>query len=223
MLVTVGVGAVATAEAADYSRHAESVGANCVMVLPPLYFDFSPESQIEHLLTIAKSTNLPVMLYDGAGGIAVPVAVIEVVARQAGNIRAVKLALPDPARVTELVRNVPDVVPLAGSDPTLVAALENGARGIAIATAMIQPEEIVALYSSFRHGDVEQAHSIFATAIMPSVVATSTPKHEFIARFKEVLLEQGTISSATVRRPLRSIDEIARHGLLTTMRELGVV
>jgi 4-hydroxy-tetrahydrodipicolinate synthase len=221
--VTVGVGADGTAGAVALAQHAQDAGADCIMVLPPLYFDLSPEAQIHHFTTVANSVNTPVMLYDGAGGIPVSHDVIAAVAKEAGNVKYAKLALPDPSRVRAVVTAAPGVIPLAGDDTTLVAALRNGARGSAIATGNIQAREVTEVHRAFDVGDITSAAEKFAASLAPSIMATSTPKTEFIARFKEVLAAKGIIASAHIRSPLRPVDPEDRDELLDVMRYLGVL
>lgn len=163
------------------------------------------------------------MIYDGSGGIPVPAAVIAAVADVCPNVVHAKLALPDPSRVTALVRQAPGVVPFVGDDTTLVAALRAGARGSAIATGNIQVMDVVAVHDAFARGDRHAAVATFAARIAPSLAATSTPKHEFIARFKEVLVAMGVIASARVRSPLEPVAPDDREELLAVMAHLGIV
>lgn len=221
--VTVGVGAPDTATAVGLAAAAESAGADCVMALPPFYFELSAEAQVAHFIAVARSVRLPVMLYDGAAGIPVPVEVIARVAGDALNLRYVKLALPDPNRVTALAARLPDLVPLAGDDTTLVAALRNGAQGSAIATGNIQPGDVAAVHAAHASGDEAEAVRIFAATLAPSIMATSTPKRQFIVRFKEVLTALGLLAAPTVRLPLLPLAAPDREELLNVMRGLKVL
>lgn len=221
--VTIGVGGDATSVCVELAGRAREIGADCLMAVPPYYFDLTPAAQMRHFTAIALSAELPIMLYDGAGGIPVPVEVIKMVTEAAPNVRYVKLALPDPSRVADLVSSLPGLCPLAGDDVTLVAALRAGARASAIATGCIQPREVVTVHEAVNAGRLDEAVSTFAATLAPSLLATSTPKHQFIARFKEVLHAMGVLASPRVRSPLGAITAEEREELLSVMRHLKVL
>ncbi|TDB82243.1 dihydrodipicolinate synthase family protein [Micromonospora sp. KC721] len=220
--VTVGVGADSTASAVALARQAREAGADCVMVPPPFYFARSAAAQRLHFTTVASAVDLPVMIYDGADGIEVETATIASVAEAAPNVRYVKLALPKPDKVAEVVARVPHLVAFAGDDVTLVEALRAGAVGSAIATANIQSADLSKLHAAHASGDLAGATALFAGRLAATVLATGNPKSEFIARFKEVLTALGVIQSATVRPPLSPISARAREDLLATMEAVNV-
>lgn len=221
--VTVGVGADSTASAVALARHAREAGADCVMVPPPFYFARSAAAQRLHFTTVAAAADMPVMIYDGADGIEVETATIASVAASAPNVQYVKLALPRPDKVAEVVTHVPRLVAFAGDDVTLVEALRAGAVGSAIATANIQSAELSKLHAAHAAGDLAGATALFASRLAATVLATGNPKVEFIARFKEVLHALGVIQSATVRPPLSPISTRAREDLLATMEAVDVL
>lgn len=220
--VTVGVGAIGTAGSAELARSAEQLGADCVMVVPPVYFDLTDTAQLRHFVTVARATTLPVMIYDGAGGIPVSAETIRLAAAQAPNIRYAKLALPDPGRIARLRELAPSITIFAGDDTSLVAGLRGGASASAIATGNIQAPDVAAIHDAVSDERFADAEKIFRQAIVPSVVATSVPKHEFIARFKVVLAHLGVIATDVVRSPLSPISAQDKEQLLDQMRALGV-
>jgi 4-hydroxy-tetrahydrodipicolinate synthase len=221
--VTIGVGAEGTAGAVTLATHAARAGADCVMVPAPFYFARSAESQQAHFVAVARAVDLPVMIYDGADGIEVSTATLGRVAAAAPNVRYVKLALPRPDKVAEVVAALPHLIPLAGDDVTLVEALRAGAVASAIATGNIQTADIQKIHAAHASGDLAGATALFVNRLAATVSATGTPKGEFIARFKEVLAAMGVIASAAVRLPLLPISDRARADLLATMRAVHVL
>ncbi len=220
--VTLGVGSDSTAGAVENARFAEDVGADCVLVLPPLYFDQSPQAQLLHFTTIAHATDLPVMLYDGAGGVAIPPAVIAEVNAAAPNVRYVKQATPEPHRTAAIIAAAPNVAPLAGDDTLLLTSLRNGATGSSTAIGNLMPRCISQVHEAHDAGDVEQATALF-TSLMPVVLATSAPKVEFIARIKSLLAAKGVIDHPYVRPPLHLLDPAAEEELHRICRHLGAL
>ncbi|MFB7950099.1 dihydrodipicolinate synthase family protein [Kitasatospora phosalacinea] len=217
--VTIGIGADSTANAVELARMAESEGADCLLALPPLYFDRSPQAQELHFGAIAASVTIPVMLYDGAGGVAISASTMARCAERHPNIRYAKQATPEPERVSEIISQAPGVAPLAGDDTLLLAALRRGAVGSATAIGNLAPRTIAALHESHAEGDLGKATALFAE-ISPLVQVTSAPKVEFIARIKEILAANGVIRSAFVRPPLTPLQPEDVEELLSIVAHL---
>ncbi|MBT2408593.1 dihydrodipicolinate synthase family protein [Streptomyces sp. ISL-87] len=221
--VTIGVGSDSTAEAVKLARHAQSAGADCVMVLPPFYFAKSAEAQLAHFAAIAEAVDIHVMIYDGADGIEVDAATIATLAQELDNVRYVKMALPAPQRIAALRRLAPQVTVFAGDDATLVPALRLGAAGSAIATGNFLPREVITIHTAANSGDWEKASEVFASNLLHGVAATANPKVQFIARIKEVLVAQGVIAHATVRPPLAQLGPHDKADLLASVRVAGIL
>ena len=56
--------AVMTEEAIDYAQHAEAVGADCLLVLPPYFEGPTLEGTYEHYARVAESVSTPIMAYN---------------------------------------------------------------------------------------------------------------------------------------------------------------
>ena len=62
-----GTGAIITREAIVLTRMAEDIGADAVSIITPFFISPSQDELYEHYLSIAKSTHLPVLLYNNPG------------------------------------------------------------------------------------------------------------------------------------------------------------
>jgi dihydrodipicolinate synthase/N-acetylneuraminate lyase len=62
--VVAGVGALSTREAVSLAQHAEAVGADAVMLLPPFYGGVGWETLTTFLRTVAESITIPVVYYN---------------------------------------------------------------------------------------------------------------------------------------------------------------
>jgi 2-dehydro-3-deoxy-D-pentonate aldolase len=62
--LVVGVGAAGTKEMVELARHAESVGANAVIVLSSFYWKVGEEALFKHFATVAESVQIPVLVYN---------------------------------------------------------------------------------------------------------------------------------------------------------------
>lgn len=199
--VTVGVGSDGTAETIELTATAENAGADCVMVIPPIYFDSSADPQIAHYTAVAASTTLDVMLYDGSNGIRLTAPVLEQAGRQAPNIKYAKIATADPTLFRIFREAAPSITTIVGEDMMLFQGLRAGGRGSATAIGNILPRQIAALHRAHENGDAEEAYRI-ATWLSPVTMFLSVPKGGFIAKFKHILALEGIIESDRVRAPL---------------------
>jgi 2-dehydro-3-deoxy-D-pentonate aldolase len=62
--LVIGVGAPGTREAVELARHAESVGADAVLVVSPFYWKVGEEALFRHFATVAESVDIPVLIYN---------------------------------------------------------------------------------------------------------------------------------------------------------------
>lgn len=213
MPVTVGVGSDGTALSLALAEEMTNLGADCLLVIPPIYFDHSFEAQLTHYVTLAASTSLPIMLYDGSNGISVPPSVVKAACQEARNIRYIKVATPDPRIFADYRREVPEVTPIVGDDMMLLPGLLAGGEGSATAIGNLVPTKVADLHRCVVEEDLDQAHLI-AADLAPITMFLSMPKPQFIVKFKEILYSKGIIASPFVRPPLTSLSERDRQNLM---------
>jgi 4-hydroxy-tetrahydrodipicolinate synthase len=63
----VGCAAETTKDAVMFARHAESVGADAVLLIASYYFKPSEEELYQHFKTVAESVRIPIVLYNNPG------------------------------------------------------------------------------------------------------------------------------------------------------------
>lgn len=64
--VVISVGAESTREAIDFAGHAESLGANAVMAIPPVATSLNSAKTAEYFAAIARSVSLPLIVQDAS-------------------------------------------------------------------------------------------------------------------------------------------------------------
>jgi 2-dehydro-3-deoxy-D-pentonate aldolase len=62
--VVVGVGATGTKEMVELARHAESAGADAVLVVSPFYWKIGEEALFRHFAAVAEAVGIPVVIYN---------------------------------------------------------------------------------------------------------------------------------------------------------------
>jgi 4-hydroxy-tetrahydrodipicolinate synthase len=158
-------GATSTAEAIRLSRHAQSAGADVIMVVAPYYEPLSTEETLSYLRAVAGAVDIPVMLYNlpAATGVDLAPDTIGALARETPNIRYIKNTTTDMAQTARLIHHHGDVIStFVGWDSLLLSALAEGAAGVMAGTANVVPAELVAVYDAASAGNLGQAREAWA-------------------------------------------------------------
>ncbi len=159
-----GVAEAATAEAVRYTRDCEALGADGCMVLPPMsYRTPDPEERLAHFRTVAKSTGLPLMIYNNPISYANEVTP-EMFARLASvkNFVAIKESSGDTRRITDLRNTVGDRYALfTGVDDLVLESAALGIDGWVAGTGIAFPAHNQWLWELLQAGDFQKAREIY--------------------------------------------------------------
>lgn len=161
-IVLAGTGSYDTAGSAALTQAAEKVGVDGVMLVAPYYNKPSQEGLYQHFKTIAKSTNLPVLLYNipGRTGVNMLPATVARLA-EIDNIVAIKEAAGSMDQVSELRRLLPDHFAIySGDDSLTLPMLSLGARGVVSVAAHVVGPRIKEMVNAFMAGNVTLATQI---------------------------------------------------------------
>jgi 4-hydroxy-tetrahydrodipicolinate synthase len=161
--VIAGVSEYDARRAARFAQTAEKLGANGLMVLPPMVYVPTPAELAAHFKHVARDTSLPIMLYNNppAYRTNIDVDVLDELA-SIDNIVAVKESAPDPRRFTDLRNAFGDrFVLFAGLDDLALEALYLGARGWVSGLTNAFPRESVEMVAAFERGDHAKAREIY--------------------------------------------------------------
>lgn len=159
--VYAGASAITTKECVKLAKMAESAGADAVTVLTPMYIRPNENEMYEHFKTIAKSTNLPVLLYNNPDKTTnnISVSLLGKLS-QIDNIIGIKNTSLDFSQTIEYIRitrNNPNFRVLSGTDYTIFGTLVYGGAGCVAGTANVAPKLVVEIYERFIAGDLEGA------------------------------------------------------------------
>ena len=159
--VYAGTGAVTTREAVALTQMAETAGAAAVSVITPYFIKPNDAELLEFYTTIAKSTRLPVLLYNNPGRTGVNISAdFAVKASKVDNIVGIKDSSGDMTLTAEYIRRTGETFTvLAGRDTLIYATLCYGGKGAIAATANVAPKIIVEIYEAFVAGDMKRALS----------------------------------------------------------------
>jgi len=157
--VYAGTGAITTREAVALTRMAESIGASAVSVITPFFVHPSDAELLEYYTAVAKSTRLPVLLYNNPGRTGVNISADFVVkASKVDNIVGIKDSSGDLTLTAEYIRRTGETFSvLAGRDTLIYGTLCYGGKGAIAATANVVPKIIVEIYEAFMAGDMKRS------------------------------------------------------------------
>ncbi len=166
--VMAGTGSNATAEAIDFTRHAEEAGADAALVVTPYYNKPTQEGLFQHFKAIADATALPIFIYNipGRSVINMTDATIARLAEQCPTIAGLKDATGDLARVATLRHLLGDRLQLfSGEDMTAVGFNAMGGQGVISVVSNIMPKETAAVQELTLRGDYAGARAAHAPLV----------------------------------------------------------
>jgi len=157
--VIAGAGGNSTDEALELTRASEAAGANALLHVTPYYNRPSQEGLFRHFQAIAKSTGLPVILYNVPSRTACDL-LTDTVVRLAefDNVIAIKDATGLPSRAGELIAKLGDrMAVLSGDDATTFPLYALGARGVISVVSNVAPRTMSDMWDAAVAGDWERA------------------------------------------------------------------
>ena len=151
--VIVGAGTNCTASTIELVNTVEACGVDGLLVVGPYYNKPTQEGYYQHFAAVAKSTTLPIIVYNvpGRTGSNIEPKTIARLAAEFPNIVAVKEAAGNVAQTAELFRVLPENVTIySGDDGLVLPFMSVGARGVisvlgSIGGQMLQ--DVMRLYS----------------------------------------------------------------------------
>jgi 4-hydroxy-tetrahydrodipicolinate synthase len=158
-----GTGSTNHAETLELSRYAQTVGADAILVITPYYNRPSQPGLFMHFDAVAKSVDLPVILYNIPGRTAVNLE-IDTVARLKDanpNIIGVKESNKDFEHINRLLHRMGrDFLVYSGIELLCFPILAIGGAGYVSATGNLMPKEVASLYDLVAAGNWQEAQDL---------------------------------------------------------------
>jgi len=220
--VVAGVGALATRDAVALAQHAETAGADAIMLLPPFYGGVSGDTLTTFLRTVAGAIGIPVVYYN------IPSATgTQLTARQLadlGDIPGVdylKDTSGDAVSLTELVVGHADrITAFNGWDTLTFAGIAAGAKGSVWGAAGVVPELAVELWETLAvKGDLAAARELWRPLWALSAFLESV---DYVAGIKAALELVGH-PAGPPRAPVLPLSAERREQLARILDAAGVL
>lgn len=151
-----------TKAAVAMAQKAYNLGADGLMLLPPMRYKADEDETIAFFAAIAESTPLPIMIYNNPYDykIEVTLDMFEQLAKYP-NIQAVKESTRDVINVTRMINRFGDRYKImTGVDPIACESLMMGADGWVAGLVDAFPRETVAIFRLIKAGRYEEARAI---------------------------------------------------------------
>ncbi len=144
-------------------KEAEETGANGLMILPPMRYKSTDHETVTYFKEIAKSTSLPIMIYNNPVDYKIEVTVdMFQELMELDNIQAVKESTRDIINIGRLRNRFGDKLKiLTGVDPLALESLLIGADGWVAGLVCAFPAETVAIYELAKAGRAKEATEIY--------------------------------------------------------------
>ena len=188
-----------TKDAVAMAQKAEELGADGLMLLPPLRYKADDEETLSYFKSVAKATSLSIMIYNNPVdyGIKVSVEMFEELESFA-NIQAVKESTRDVSNVTRMINRFGDRFKiLCGVDPLAFECLALGAHGWVAGLVDAFPAETVAIYRLVKANRYAEALEIYRW-FLPIL---ELDIHAKLVQYIKLAAEATGIGSEIVREP----------------------
>lgn len=161
--VIAGTGSNSTEEAIMLTKQAAIAGADASLQVSPYYNRPTQKGLYEHFKAIAKSVDIPIILYNiiSRTGVNIEPETIARLAVDCKNIVAVKEASANLEQMSRLKQLCPkNFILLAGDDALTLPILAIGGKGIISVVANIIPKDVANLVREFEEGNIKKAQEI---------------------------------------------------------------
>ncbi|WP_158991371.1 dihydrodipicolinate synthase family protein [Mucilaginibacter sp. L196] len=160
--VILNIAEQSTRSAVAVAKKAYELGADGLMLLPPMRYNADEDETIAYLSAIAESTPLPIMIYNNPVDYKIEIT-LDMFERLKvyENIQAIKESTRDIINTTRLINKFGDRYKIfTGVDPIATESLIMGAHGWVAGLVDAFPKETVAIYRLVKAGRFQEAIAI---------------------------------------------------------------
>ena len=205
--VIMNVAEQSTKGAIEAAQTAEKVGAQGLMLLPPMRYKATDYETVAYFKAVAENTSLPIMLYNNPVDykIEVTLDMLEEL-MVCDNIQAIKESTRDITNVIRIQNRFGDRVKVfTGVDTLGLESLVIGAVGWVAGLVCAYPAETVAIYELVKAGRIEEALKIYRW-FMPLLELDISPQLVQNIKLAEVATGIGTEHVRAPRLPLQGAE-----------------
>lgn len=221
--IVAGAGTNCTASTIDLVKKMEAVGVDGVLVVGPYYNKPTQEGYYQHFAAVAKSTKLPIIIYNvpGRTGGNIAPATVARLAKDFSNIVAIKEAAGDVSQTAELYRLLPeDFTIYSGDDGLILPFMAVGASGLISVLGNINGNILQDLMQAYSEGRVQDAAEI-NKKMVPLAKAMFVESNPIPV--KASVTKVTGINAGAPRLPLTPISAAAEAKVDALLKEYGMI
>ena len=198
--VCMNTGAESTHVALHYSRRAQELGADSLMIWQPAYFSAGTEATVGHFKAIAQAVNLPIFIQDTPSSPCPPALMVRLAAEQE-NLCYGKVEFPPTIpRLNEVARLRGDTgLVIFGGDSGFFVVEEFRRGSVGTMPSCTMPDVFVRIWRLWQQGDEAGAEREFHR--VEGVLRTTEMfgLGLFAPMYREMLVRRGIFKSAYAR------------------------
>ena len=214
MDVLVGSMNAHTPNAVRYSREAENLGADGLMILPPYYYTPTEDEIFNYYRSICEAVSIPIMLYNNpfTSHVDIPAKLVGRLTRAFENVRYIKEASMDVGRVFDIVEETDGVMNVfAGERP--VESYLLGAVGYVNPFGNYIPYSTSRMWDLLVAGRIKEATHIQVLADrINETIAEGHPLYGHQCYSKALAAAAG-YPVGDVREPLTKFSDLGQEGI----------
>ena len=228
--VLVGSSNAYTPNAVRYSREAEALGADGLMIAPPYYYTPTEDEIYNYYRAIAEAVALPIMLYNNpvTTNVDMSASLVARLTRDFENIRYIKEASLDVARVFDIVEETDGVMNVFAGE-RIVESFLLGAVGYVNPYGNYIPKATSRIWDLLVAGDLDSAREIQQRLhAFDKIIVQGHPTYGHQCYSKALAAAVG-MPLGDVRPPLTTFRELGEEGvqrrrkLMEIINEIGVL
>ena len=220
--VIAGTGSNCTHTAVYLSQEAQKAGVDGLLVVTPYYNKATQKGLIEHYTQIAKSVDLPIIMYNvpGRTGCNILPQTAVKLAKEVENIVAIKAATGNMAQEIKTMALAEGCLDMySGEDGIIVPLMSIGAKGVISVLSNIAPKQAHDICAKYFAGDIEGSLKMQfdALELVDALFCEVNPipvKHALNLMGMEV---------GPLRMPLCPMEQENFDKLKTAMRNYGLI
>jgi 4-hydroxy-tetrahydrodipicolinate synthase len=219
--VVAGAGSNSTTEAITLAKHAESAGADAVLVVTPYYNKPTQEGLYQHFKAINDAISIPIIIYNIPSRSVVDMSV-ETMKRlfELANIVGVKDATANVARVSQQRQVIgPEFIQLSGEDATALGFMAHGGHGCISVTSNVAPRLCAEFQGACLSGDFRRALDL-QHKLMPLHTALFIETNPAPVKYALSVLGKCT---ETLRLPMVPVSAQTRASVREAMVHAGLI
>ncbi|HXF88611.1 MAG TPA: 4-hydroxy-tetrahydrodipicolinate synthase [Xanthobacteraceae bacterium] len=219
--VIAGAGSNSTKEAIELSQHAESVGADAVLIVTPYYNKPTQEGLYQHFKAINDAIGIPIIIYNIPARSVIDMSV-ETMKRlyELKNIAGVKDATANVVRVSQQRAAMGEGFnQLSGEDASALGFMAHGGHGCISVTSNVAPRLCAEFQGACLKGDYATALKL-QDKLMPLHTALFIETNPAPVKYALSVLGKCT---DTVRLPMVPVNDKTRAAVREAMVHAGLI